>query len=186
MDVTRASLMGRSVYDLQKQRWMEVGGHGSGEDEEARAQLLCNHGQLHGLTGNFKGASTTVFGVCQGARCWCRVNILDHLPYCFQNSTWSSSHLLWKTQWCVNYQLHKRKKKSTVSLVSLQNFCWNARQKKVDCYNQYVKIHGQCITFMASLIKNEIPSFCNTQGFSLSKMKILTAATKSSSWHFYW
>lgn len=60
------------------------------------------------------------------------------------------------------------------------------KTKKVHFYNQYVKIHGQCITFMASLIKNEIPSFCNTQRFSLSKMKILTAATKSSSWCIYW
>lgn len=92
---------------------------GSAEKREARAQLLCNHGQLHGLTGNFKGTSTTVFGVCQTARCWCRVNVLDHLPYCLQNSTWSSSQLLWKTQWCVNYRLHKRKKKEVHSKLSV-------------------------------------------------------------------
>lgn len=57
------------------QEWVEVhviyrSKGGSREDKEARAQLLCNHRQLHRLTGNFKGASTTAFGVCQGARCW--------------------------------------------------------------------------------------------------------------------
>lgn len=157
-----------------KWRWGE---RGSREDEEARSQLLCNHGQLHGLTGNFKGASTTVFGVCQTARCWCRVNISDCLPYCFQNSTWSSSHLLWKTQRCVNYQLHKRKNihRKLNEFTELLLKCKTKKKKKRTLLKR-VKIHGQCIIFMASLIKNEISSFCNTQGFSLKQNEDLNCS----------
>lgn len=156
-----------------KWRWGECG---SREDEEARSQLLCNHGQLHGLIGNFKGASTTVFGVCQRARCWCRVNISDCLPYCFQNSTWSSSHLLWKTQWYAKYQLHRRKNIHSMlnDFTELLLKCKTNKKKRMllEC----VKIHGQCIIFMVSLIKNEIPSFCNTQGFSLKQNKDLNCS----------